>query len=118
MLATLFCLLMTFPATAGPLTIRGTVTSVHDGDTLRVGKQRIRLWGINAVELDERGGYAARNALRLIAKSKVIECTVIGKSYKRLVAQCVIDGHDIARQMVDAGMAAPEYHFSHGYYAR
>ena len=119
LIAILLCLLVSFPAaTAQPYVVTGVVTSVHDGDTLRIGHQAIRLWGVNAVELSDEGGYAARDVLRTIALGQEISCVINGKSYKRLVGQCTIHGRDVAEIMIDQHMVADVPYFSGGYYAR
>ena len=112
----LICLFLSLPAYAEPRALSGIVTVVHDGDTFRIGKQSIRLWGINAAELDTRDGPGARDALAGMIGGKNVTCDVRGRSYKRLVALCTVDGHDIARLMKNAGKARDWPRFSHGYY--
>jgi len=112
-------LIFTSPAYALAWTVTGTVTAVHDGDTFRIGQQSIRLWGINAAELDTPMGPVARDALKDMIIGKQVTCEIRGRSYRRLVALCHVggDGDDIARLMVHAGKARDWRYFSHGYYA-
>ena len=53
----------------------GERCSATDGDTLRCGRERVRIQGINAPELNEPGGQQARQRLqqRLQAGEIVIE---------------------------------------------
>jgi micrococcal nuclease len=55
-----FFLLLTLPVLAGAMTYAGKVTSVHDGDTIRVlyhdGELKVRLDCIDAPELKQPYG--------------------------------------------------------------
>ena len=49
------------PSTPLPIAATtGVPTSIHDGDTFRFGKLRVRVWGIDAPELETQFGPAAR----------------------------------------------------------
>ena len=107
------------PANLQPVT-------VHDGDTLRLGEQRIRLWGIDAPELAQRCnldgqsqpcGEQAREALiQLIGKSEV-QCTAIDQDrYGRTVARCKVDCKELNRAMVEQGWAMDYLTYSKGEY--
>jgi endonuclease YncB( thermonuclease family) len=94
---------------------------VHDGDTIRIGSQSIRLWGIDAVELSQSCGSIAcgkisRDALIAIIGGRAVTCIPKGKSYNRVVATCTVGGADIAALMARAGMAFDYAHYSHGHY--
>jgi endonuclease YncB( thermonuclease family) len=115
------CLLAT-PAHAD--TLSGAAT-VHDGDTLRLGDTRIRLWGIDAPELGQEcqrpgGKYAcgieARDALAKYVDGWEVVCEPRGKSYERVVAVCSIGGVDIATWMVGHGWAVDWKDYSGGAY--
>jgi endonuclease YncB( thermonuclease family) len=101
----------------GTLLILSTI-SVTDGDTLRSGDLRVRLWGIDAPEMDEHGGSAATEALRGIISGQDLTCQVTGTDrYRRIVARCELpDGRDIACEMVAAGMARDWPRYSNGAY--
>ena len=69
------------------------------------------------------------NYLRKRVKGKTIKCTPVGqgtpcdgrskpRSYDRIVAQCFVDGKDLAAEMVKAGYARDWPKFSGGYYGR
>lgn len=95
------------------LAIVGAVTSVHDGDTFRIGKTSIRLAGIDANELDgachnscaSMGATASRDLLAGMILHRKVECRPSGTSYRRVVAWCSIDGVDLSCAQVSAGAA-------------
>ncbi len=100
-------------------TLEGIAT-IHDGDTIRIGKTSIRIWGIDAVELKQTCekdgavvpcGVMARETLTAIIGNNTVTCTAKGKSYKRVVGTCFVNGRDIAAEMTRLGMAydAPKY---------
>jgi endonuclease YncB( thermonuclease family) len=106
-----------------------TANSVVDGDTLFVGRLKYRLCGIDAPERGEPGAQASTDHLRYLIKGKTITCRPVGegppcdgrserKSHDRIVAQCFVDGQDIAAEMVRSGHAKDWPKFSGGYYAR
>jgi endonuclease YncB( thermonuclease family) len=91
---------------------RGTVTRVSDGDTLWVrpeagGKPvKIRIDGIDAPEICQAGGQAARAALAQRVRGHRLE--VVARrmdDYGRTVAGLHLDGEDIAGWMVSQGHA-------------
>lgn len=79
---------------------RGKVKRVIDGDTfeLRSG-ERVRIAGVNAPELEERGGQQAKRRLQ----AKVHRGTEVGlskplaKSYGRVVRKVTVKGKDVAQ---------------------
>jgi endonuclease YncB( thermonuclease family) len=88
------------------------VATVIDGDTLKLGSERIRLHGIDAPESLQRcadgwqAGDVARRALAdlLLAGSPSCE-KVTTDRYGRTVAICHVNGEDIGREMVRRGLA-------------
>ena len=97
--------------------IEGVVSRVLDGDTLVVGSTRIRLQGVVAPELHEPYGPEARDFLTTLALDKQASCDLTGKrSFDRQVAVCRIDGRDLGRLIVGAGLARDCPHFSGGRY--
>ena len=101
---------------------------VIDGDTLRIGGDVIRIWGIDAPEKRqvckaERRTYAcgqrAREYLASLVRGKRVACRVLSVDrYGRNVSWCVIDGErDLAYQMVLAGWALDYRRYSEGHYA-
>jgi Micrococcal nuclease (thermonuclease) homologs len=95
--------------------IVGIVTAIHDGDTFSIGKQRIRVFGIDAPELHQQCspapgqcspcGEAAREALSAMILGKEVRCADRGRSYDRVVAECIVDGAAIGPAMVAQGQA-------------
>jgi endonuclease YncB( thermonuclease family) len=99
------------------------VCHVADGDTLRLcNGQRIRLWGIDAPEMDQDFGINARDFLRqTIGDSPVMTDCSYGRSHKRRVCKVMatVKGTpvDVAEELVRRGLAFDYLHFSQGTYA-
>ena len=103
------------------------VTQVTDGDSLRSGRLKIRLFGIDAPELKQQCetdsgalwscGLAARDAIRiLVGSTRQLNCHLRDVDrYGRLVMQCFADGQDIAAALVDQGLALAYRDFSTAY---
>lgn len=109
-------LLLATPALAAD--ISGSAR-VIDGDTLAIGDTRIRLWGIDAREMNTAAGRRAKAALDDLVTGTILACVPKGKSWNRVVAICYLpDGRDVARVMVDLGYAQDWPRYSGGYYAR
>lgn len=73
---------------------------VVDGDTLVIARERIRIQNLNAPELDQPGGQAAKARMEALTRGKTVHCD--GKArdrYGRLVARCDVDGNDLGRAM-------------------
>lgn len=86
---------------------------IIDGDTFRIGRQKIRVWGIDAPD-DERKPYGTK-ALRQVLGAQTLTCRPAGTSYDRIVARCTdAVGRDIAQAMVATGWALDWPKFSHG----
>jgi len=92
---------------------------VVDGDTIKLGLQRVRLWGIDAPEMYTAEGRAAKAYLRAFAEGKNVRCLAMDKDrYGRTVAQCWMNGKDLAWYMVEGGHARDWPKYSNGYYGR
>ena len=86
---------------------------VIDGDTIVIGKQKIRLAGIDAPELHNPYGKQAKWALIDLSKGQDITAQLTGElSYDRVVAKCFLDdGRDLAAEMVKLELALDIPHF-------
>lgn len=89
-----------------------TTVTVIDGDTLKLGNERIRLHGIDAPESQQRctdgwqAGEAARRALAGLVSTGAPSCErVTTDRYGRTVAVCRVNGKDIGGEMVRRGLA-------------
>jgi endonuclease YncB( thermonuclease family) len=129
-LRTVFIFLFLFilvisPSFAQTKTIEGR-TRVIDGDTLKIGKSRIRLHGIDAPESKQRCkdkklshwlcGQAATKALKEKIDGKVVQCLSDKKDrYKRYIAICSVDGGNLNQWLVLNGWAVAYRKYSKDY---
>jgi len=109
----------------------GNNIRVIDGDTFEMDGEIIRLWGIDAPELDQTcnapgqygalidGDVATMASIMLAAGlSSGVSCDAMGSSYGRTVARCLNgSGYDVADQQVLAGLAFDYLEYSEGFYA-
>ena len=66
---------------------------VIDGDTIRVGGERIRLRGIDTPELDEPDGLAAKQRLEDLLRSGPMDIIPHGRDvYDRIIADVFVNG--------------------------
>jgi endonuclease YncB( thermonuclease family) len=96
--------------------------SAADGDTLRIGDTRIRLIGLDAVELDQTCtdaagvewacGREARALLDSLVDRGETSCASEGRDrYRRVLARCRIAGSDLGEQIVRAGWAVADLEY-------
>lgn len=89
---------------------------VLDGDTLQIGTTRIRLYGIDAFEAEQRCtdsdsqsytcGGAATRALTDLVEDQEVSCVPKGSDvYGRLLAVCRVTATDLSASMVRTGHA-------------
>ena len=102
-----------------PFSVSGIfkITHISDGDSLRSGKLRIRLFGVDAPEKKQECstangqqwacGLEAQKALKeLVASVPQLACDLIDVDrYSRLVMRCYAGKTDIAAALVRAGLA-------------
>ena len=93
-------------------TFRATVTHVTDGDTIWVRPARggpplaVRIQGIDAPEICQVAGEAARDALaRRVLRRQVKVVTRAQDDYDRAIAKVTLDGADVAAWLVERGHA-------------
>ena len=91
---------------------------VIDGDTIVMGRNHIRLAGIDAPEIDRPYGQKSKWALVDLCKGQVVRAVLTSDtSYERLVAECFLaDGRDLSAEMVKTGLALDWPKFSGGKY--
>lgn len=105
--------------------------AVVDGDTIgiRNGDKTVavRLCGIDSPEANHVGGPEATAKMSELVRGKEVQCVQVGEgtpcdgrsrptSRGRIVAQCFVEGRDIAKEMVCSGNAVDWPKFSGGYY--
>lgn len=105
------------PNVSSGLVVKGSAY-VSDGDTLTINKTQIRLFGIDAPELNHPYGKNAKWALVSLCKGMTIQAQIIGQdSHGRNVAKCYLqDGTDLSAEMVKLGLAIDWPKFSGGIY--
>ncbi|WP_322894538.1 MULTISPECIES: thermonuclease family protein [unclassified Yoonia] len=91
---------------------------VIDGDTIAIKRIKIRIFGIDAPEIDQPFGKKSKWAMINICKGHVITAKLNGeRSHDRLVGSCYLpDGTDIGAEMVRRGEALDWALFSDGKY--
>ena len=99
---------------------------VVDGDTIWIGKTKIRLWAIDAPETKQechrKGvpwmcGEAATERLRAFIGSQPVSCEDRGMDrYKRMIGKCSVGSLDLGAEMVTSGMALPYWQYGGDYY--
>jgi endonuclease YncB( thermonuclease family) len=107
-----------------PATLSGRANAV-DGDTLRISDARIRLLGLDAVELDQMCsdaagadwpcGREARSFLASLVEGKTTTCAADGRDrYRRVLAHCRVANADLGEQLVRAGWALADLEYGLG----
>lgn len=109
------------------LVFQAAPVRVIDGDTLGMGGERIRLYGIDAPESGQtcersgdrwQCGQAATAALASWLDGKVTECVELERDrYDRAVSTCSANGQDVGEWMVRQGWAVEYRQYSDGRYA-
>lgn len=114
------------PAPKGlPASVSGTA-SVIDADTLDIGRDRIRLSGVDAPESGQkcldakqkfvRCGSISANALNAWINRNPVTCAVEDKDrYGRFVAECSVRGQSIQNWLVSNGLAVAYRAYSTAY---
>jgi micrococcal nuclease len=91
---------------------------VVDGDTITLRKTQIRLFGIDAPEMDHPFGRKAKSALIDICKGRTVHAEILEEDdHGRTVAICRLDdGRDLSAEMVKLGLAIDWPKYSDGAY--
>lgn len=92
--------------------LRGKARIV-DGDTLVIKNTQVRLFGVDAPELDHPYGKKAKWALISLCKGQNVDAEILAEDdYGRTVARCTLnDGADLSAEMIKQGLALdwPKY---------
>lgn len=105
--ASAICLILLSGAASPRLT-------VIDGDTLRLGRERLRIENLDAPDIGAharcdleraRGNAARAYAQRLVSRTIWFEIVPTGRRdrYGRLVVRVLFDGQDFGNAMIEAG---------------
>jgi endonuclease YncB( thermonuclease family) len=97
-------LLFALVAALGGAAWAGERCSAIDGDTLRCGRERVRVEGINAPELNAPGGQQARQRLQQRLQSGEIVIERRGRDkYGRTLGRLYVNGQRITQSDVSSG---------------
>ncbi|WP_338100961.1 thermonuclease family protein [Roseovarius nubinhibens] len=91
---------------------------IIDGDSIVIRKTQIRLFGIDAPEINHPYGQKAKWALIRLCKGQAIRAEILETdTHGRTVAKCYLeDGRDLSCEMVKLGLAIDWPKFSGGTY--
>ncbi|MCV2894555.1 thermonuclease family protein [Lentibacter sp. XHP0401] len=91
---------------------------VVDGDTIVIQKTQIRLFGIDAPEMNHPFGKKSKWAMVELCKGQVVRAEVTEEdAHGRTVAKCFLpDGRDLSAELVKMGLAIDWPKFSGGIY--
>ena len=95
---------------------------IIDGDTIHIGKNKIRLHGIDAPEINQtctiekitwECGISSSKALERIISEKEVQCEIVDiDRYKRFVAICFVKNINLSQYMVQNGWAIAYRYYS------
>lgn len=90
---------------------------IIDGDTLAFGKARVRIFGIDAPEMEQHQGQISKAFLmNMIQGKEIMVYQVDTDKYGRIVARVeTLNGIDIGEEMVANGYAIAYRYFSQNY---
>lgn len=88
----------------GPDATAETDCRVIDGDTLRCGRERIRIQGVDTRERGQPGYEAAKERLRQLTERKNLRIERKARDrYGRTVGKVIVDGEDVGKRMKTEG---------------
>ena len=125
MLRLVLALILLLPISVAMADITGK-PRVVDGDTIHIGKTKIRLHGIDAPEMkqtcrtskgkEQMCGQLAKQALQRLVQGQDVVCKGDTRDrYKRLIAVCYVGPFNINEQMVTDGWAMAYRKYSMDY---
>ena len=95
---------------------------IIDGDTIHIGKYKIRLHGIDAPEIKQtctmnkviwECGFKSFQALKSAVSEEEVRCEIVDiDRYKRFVAKCFVKNINLNQYMVQNGWAVAYRHYS------
>tara|TARA_B100000700_G_scaffold320111_1_gene416746 strand:+ start:1291 stop:1785 length:495 start_codon:yes stop_codon:yes gene_type:complete len=98
---------------------------VIDGDTIHIGKNKIRLHGIDAPEIKQtckvknvawNCGIESEKALKNLIIEKKVKCKIVDKDqYNRLIGICYVKNKNINQYLVQNGWAIAYRYYSLDY---
>ena len=91
---------------------------VIDGDTIKINKTQVRLFGIDGPEINHPYGKKAKWALHKLCAGHIVRAEITDiDDHGRTVAHCYLpDGRDLSAEMVKQGLAIDWPKFSDGRY--
>ena len=111
-----------FNSTSFAQTIIQGKAKIIDGDTIHIGKNKIRLYGIDAPEINQtctiekiiwECGIDSSQALKSIISEKEVQCEIVDiDRYKRFVAKCFLKNINLNQYMVQNGWAVAYRYYS------
>lgn len=104
--------------TVPPVTTVTGKARVVDGDTIVIRKTQIRLFGIDAPEINHPYGQKSKWAMVALCKGQEIRAEILETdTYGRTIARCHLpDGRDLSAELVKQGLAIDWPKFSGGKY--
>ena len=125
MLRLVLTLILIVPMAAAMADVTGK-PRIIDGDTIHIGKTKIRLHGIDAPEMkqtcrtgkgkEQMCGVLAKQALERLIKGQDVTCKGDTRDrYKRLIAVCYVGTLSINERMVTDGWALAYRKYSKDY---
>ena len=116
----ILCFFYNFSTSAQEI-VRGQA-KIIDGDTVHIGKNKIRLHGIDAPEINQtciidgeiwNCGIESKMALKKLISKKEINCEILDVDrYKRYVSECLVNNININKYMVQYGWAIAYRYYS------
>ena len=121
----IFKLLIFFVILYCPITIAESIKGnaiIIDGDTIHIGNSKVRLYGIDAPEINQtctinkiiwECGFESSQALENIISAKEVRCEIVDiDRYKRYVAKCFVKNIYLNQYMVQNGWAVAYRYYS------